>query len=161
MDLVISGHVHAYERTNPIRAGQPTRHVAAGGTVHPTTDGTTYICAGGGGNGCYTTWYGTTDSGDAGNATAPKIWRWTGGDTTAGGSGSSKEYTDSATGFSAVRRAVCICVVVDVTAAAQSGGTTTMRIQTLMPAQTSSAVTAITYPAVIDSLTLSRTSTLS
>lgn len=158
VDLVISGHVHAYERTNPIRAGQPTRHVAAGGIVHPVTDGTTYICAGGGGNGLYTTWYGTTDSGDAGNSTAPKIWRWSGGDTASGGSGSSREYTDTAKGYSAVRRAVWSCVVVDVTPPAYTGGVTTMQIRTLMPTQTTSAVTSIANPALIDSLTLSRSS---
>ncbi len=150
VDLVISGHVHAYERTHPMRAGRPTRTVAAGGTVKPATDGTTYICAGGGGNGLYKTWYGTTGSGDAGNSTAPKIWRVV--------NGKSSDVTDTVKDYSAVRRAVWSCVVVDVTAATASGGTTTMRVQTLMPAQSSTAVTSIGYPSVIDSVTISRTS---
>jgi hypothetical protein len=132
--------------------------VAAGGTINPQTDGTTYICAGGGGNGLYKTWYGTTDSGDAGSSTAPKIWRWSGGDTPSGGSGSPKQYADTAKGFSAVRRSVFSIVVVDVTAPTTAGGQTAMRIQTLMPAQSSSAVTSITNPAVIDSISLIRTS---
>ena len=88
VDLVVSGHVHAYERTNPIRNGQPTRVVGKGGTVAPDVDGTTYVCAGGGGNTLYSTWYGPTGSGDAGSTTPPKIWRWSGGDTSSGGTGS-------------------------------------------------------------------------
>jgi hypothetical protein len=64
VDLVISGHVHAYERTNPMRAGQPTRQATSGDTVNPVAEGTTYICVGGGGNRLYSTWYGSTDAGD-------------------------------------------------------------------------------------------------
>jgi hypothetical protein len=155
VDLVISGHVHAYERTNPIRNATVTRHVAAGGTIYPATDGTTYICAGGGGNGLYATWYGTTDAGDAGNSTAPKIWRWTGGDTANGGTGKSENVTDHASGFSAVRRGVYSCVVVDVTPTA-AGRPATMHVRTLMPAQSSATVTSITNPSVIDSISLVR-----
>jgi len=53
VDLVLSGHNHIYERTDPIRAGKPTRKVASGGTVNPVQDGTTYVVAGGGGGGIY------------------------------------------------------------------------------------------------------------
>jgi hypothetical protein len=159
VDLVISGHVHAYERTNPMRAGQPTRAVAAGGTVDPTVDGTVYICAGGGGNGLYATWYGTTGSGDAGNTTPPKIWRWSGGDTAKGGTGKSQNVKDTAANFSAVRRAVYCAVVADVTAPTVPGGRTTLAIRTLMPTQSGSSITSIASPAVIDSVTLVRTST--
>jgi 3',5'-cyclic AMP phosphodiesterase CpdA len=158
VDLVISGHVHAYERTNPMRAGQPTRAVAPGGTVSPAADGTTYICAGGGGNGLYASWYGSTGGGDAGSSTAPKIWRWTGGDTPSGGSGRPAQQTDTAKGFSAYRRAVFSCVVVDVTAPPAAGGRTSMLVRAMMPAQTASAVTSIASPAVMDSVTLVRTS---
>ncbi|HEX3908267.1 MAG TPA: metallophosphoesterase family protein [Mycobacteriales bacterium] len=160
VDLVISGHVHAYERTNPMRAGQPTRAVAAGGTVNPPVDGTTYICAGGGGNGLYKTWYGTTGSGDAGNTTAPKVWRWSGGDTATGGTGKSQDIKDTAKNFSAVRRGVYSCVVVDVTAPTVPGGETTLAIRTLMPAQSGSSITSIANPTVIDSITVVRTSTV-
>jgi hypothetical protein len=158
VDLVISGHVHAYERTNPMRAGQPTRKAASGATVSPSVDGTTYICAGGGGNGLYPNWYGTTDSGDAGNTTAPKVWRWSGGDTALGGTGVSQNIQDTANGFSAVRRSVYSCVVVDVTAPTVAGGQTSMRIQSLMPKQVANAVTSIDAPTVIDSILLVRTS---
>jgi hypothetical protein len=159
VDLVISGHVHAYERTHPIRAGQPTRMVPSGGTVSPVTDGTTYIDAGGGGNGLYKTWYGSTGGGDAGSSTAPKVWRWSGGDTASGGSGTPQNLTDTAKGYSAYRRAVFSCLAVDVTAPATPGGQTLMQVRALMPAQSASAVTSIASPAVMDSVTLTRTST--
>lgn len=155
-DLVISGHVHAYERTQPMVAGQPTRQVPAGGTVDPATDGTTYICAGGGGNGLYSTWYGPTDSGDAGSATPPKVWRWSGGDTAAGGSGKPQDLTDTATSFSACRRAVWSVLAVDVTPRAHPGGQAEMRVRALMPQQTAAAVTSIASPQVIDSVTIIR-----
>jgi Purple acid Phosphatase, N-terminal domain/Calcineurin-like phosphoesterase len=49
VDLVINGHNHVYERTDPIRAGIARRAVPVGGTVDPATDGTTYLTVGGGG----------------------------------------------------------------------------------------------------------------
>jgi len=152
VDLVISGHVHAYERTNPMRKSAVTRHVARGGTIEPATDGTTYICAGGGGNGLYSTWYGTTDAGDAGNATGPKVWRWSGGDApTTRGSGATEHVTDPVTEYSACRRAVWHCLVVDVTAPTATSPTTTMSVKALMPAQTSTGVTGVGYPVAFDS----------
>ncbi|MEP7024841.1 MAG: metallophosphoesterase family protein [Actinomycetota bacterium] len=158
VDLVISGHVHAYERTNPVRAGQPTRKVASGGTVFPSGDGTTYICVGGGGNGLYTTWYGATDAGDAGAPTPPKVWRWSDGDTPSGGSGKPTDYTDTARGFSACRRAVFSCLVADVKPRRAPDQQASMRIRAVMPAQTLDAVTRIGSPTVIDSVTLVRDS---
>ncbi|MFJ5228807.1 purple acid phosphatase family protein [Kitasatospora sp. NPDC088391] len=53
VDLVINGHNHMYERTDPIRGGNPTRAAAVGDTVNPVADGTTYIVAGGGGASLY------------------------------------------------------------------------------------------------------------
>ena len=156
VDLVVSGHVHAYERTNPIRAARPTRAVARGGTVHPATDGTTYICAGGGGKGLYTTWYGKSGAGDAGNSTAPKIWRWTGGDTAQGGSGRPEQVTDKTKGFSAFRQAAYSCLVVDVTAPSGAQHKTTMHIRALKPPQTAGAVTGIASPTVMDSVSIVR-----
>jgi purple acid phosphatase-like protein len=158
VDLVISGHVHAYERTYPMRAGQPTRRVASGGTVHPATDGTTYICVGGGGKELYTTWYGTTGGGDRGSSTAPKIWEWSGGETASGGRGTSIHVTDTAKHFSAYRRAAYCCLVVDVTAPSGPHNRTTLHVRALEPAQTPNAVTSIVSPKVMDSVTLVRTS---
>jgi hypothetical protein len=158
VDLVISGHVHAYERTHPMRAGQLTRRVASGGTVHPATEGTTYICVGGGGNGLYTTWYGTTGGGDRGSSTAPKVWEWSGGESASGGRGTSIHVTDTAKHFSAYRRAAYCCLVVDVTAPSGAHNRTTLHVRALAPAQTPNAVTSIASPKVMDSVTLVRTS---
>jgi hypothetical protein len=156
VDLVISGHVHAYERTNPIRAGQPTRKVKSGGTVDPVADGTTYICAGGGGNHLYTSWYGSTDAGDAGDPAAPRVWQWNSGETARGGRGKPADVPDPAEGFSAFRRAVYSCLVVDVTPPGPADAQARMHVRALMPAQTPSAVTSIAAPAVMDSVTLAR-----
>jgi hypothetical protein len=158
VDLVISGHVHAFERTNPMINGAATATVPSGGTVHPATEGTTYICAGGGGNGLYKTWFGTTLSGDPGNTTAPKVWQWTGGESGSGGTGSPEDVKDPAQHYSAFRHAVWSCLVVDVTAPTTSGGQTSMYVQAMMPAQNASAVTSIANPTLMDSVTLIRTS---
>jgi hypothetical protein len=53
VDLVINGHNHIYERTDPIRAGSPTVSAPIGSTVNPATDGTTYVTAGGAGKSLY------------------------------------------------------------------------------------------------------------
>lgn len=156
VDLVISGHVHAYERTNPMVAGQPTSQVPSGETVNSATQGTTYICTGGGGNGLYGQWYGTTLGGDAGSKTAPKVWRWSGGDTALGGTGTPEDLQDTAVGYSAYRHAAYHCLCVDVTPAT-GGGQPSMLIRALEPAQTSSAVTSIANPTVMDSVTITRT----
>jgi Purple acid Phosphatase, N-terminal domain/Calcineurin-like phosphoesterase len=53
VDLVINGHNHVFERTDPIRAGSPTASAPPGATIHPGDHGTTYIAAGGGGAALY------------------------------------------------------------------------------------------------------------
>jgi hypothetical protein len=53
VDLVINGHNHIYERTDPIINGSPTGKAPIGATVHPATQGTTYIASGGGGESLY------------------------------------------------------------------------------------------------------------
>jgi hypothetical protein len=53
VDLVVQGHNHQYERTNPIRGGVSTRQAPDRSTVRPATDGTTYVLAGSGGRGRY------------------------------------------------------------------------------------------------------------
>ncbi|MCA1836009.1 MAG: metallophosphoesterase [Actinobacteria bacterium] len=49
VDLVVQGHNHQYERTNPIRASSSTMQAPDRSTIWPAKDGTTYICAGSGG----------------------------------------------------------------------------------------------------------------
>jgi len=53
VDLVINGHNHIFERTDPIRAGAATVAAPSGATIHPAKNGTTYITAGGGGESLY------------------------------------------------------------------------------------------------------------
>jgi hypothetical protein len=53
VDLVLNGHNHIYERTDPIKAGKASKQLPSGGTVDPVTDGTPYVVAGGGGGGVY------------------------------------------------------------------------------------------------------------
>jgi hypothetical protein len=53
VDLVINGHNHVYERTDPIKAGAPTTTAPVGATIEPATEGTTYVAAGGAGASLY------------------------------------------------------------------------------------------------------------
>jgi hypothetical protein len=46
VDLVLQGHNHVYERTDPIRAGRPTAVAGDCATVYPETDGTVYYTVG-------------------------------------------------------------------------------------------------------------------
>jgi hypothetical protein len=49
VDLVVQGHNHVFERTDPIRYGRKSAEAPDGSTINPATDGVTYICAGSGG----------------------------------------------------------------------------------------------------------------
>jgi hypothetical protein len=53
VDLVINGHNHIYERTDPIRAGSPTAVAPIGALIEPATAGTTYVACGGAGKSLY------------------------------------------------------------------------------------------------------------
>jgi hypothetical protein len=53
VDLVINGHNHIYERTDPIKAGSATGAAPIGSTITPATQGTTYVTAGGAGESLY------------------------------------------------------------------------------------------------------------
>lgn len=46
VDLVLQGHNHLFERTDPIRAGKPTTVAADNANVYPETDGTVYYTVG-------------------------------------------------------------------------------------------------------------------
>jgi hypothetical protein len=157
VDLVVSGHVHAYERTYPVRGGDVTRVVPSGGTVHPATDGTTYICAGGGGQGLYTGWYGATGAGDPANASGPPlVWEWTGSDSPRGGTGTVADIPDTVTDYSAYRRANWSFIVLDVAAPKFPGGETSMLVRAIDPTQNSGGITSIAGPVVMDSVSLVR-----
>ena len=49
VDMVLQGHNHVFERTDPIRAGKPTTVAADNAIVYPDTDGTVYYTVGSGG----------------------------------------------------------------------------------------------------------------
>jgi hypothetical protein len=49
VDLVVQGHNHILERTDPIKNKKKTRSAPDGSTIHPAVDGVTYICVGSGG----------------------------------------------------------------------------------------------------------------
>jgi hypothetical protein len=49
VDLVLQGHNHLFERTDPIRGNTPTRVAADNAIVYPETDGTVYYTVGCGG----------------------------------------------------------------------------------------------------------------
>jgi Purple acid Phosphatase, N-terminal domain/Calcineurin-like phosphoesterase len=82
VDLVVNGHVHAYERSNALFNNAVAQFVPNGGsytnfytqqgaaTAPPgAISGTTYFCAGGGGQSLYSTWYGNS-TGNPSNLTA-------------------------------------------------------------------------------------------
>jgi len=159
VDLVVNGHVHAYERSYPIIGGEVTKTVPSGGTVHPETDGTTYIGAGGGGQSLYTGWYGVTGGGDpATTAGVPLIWEFTSSDTAKGGTGPTEDSPDPVTNYSAYRHANWSFIVLDVTAPSFFGGETSIHVRAIDPTQTSGGITSTSSPAVMDSVTLVRTS---
>jgi 3',5'-cyclic AMP phosphodiesterase CpdA len=60
VDLVINGHNHIYERTDPLKNGTVTVAAPIGSTITPATQGTTYITAGAGGTSLYK--FGAADS---------------------------------------------------------------------------------------------------
>jgi Calcineurin-like phosphoesterase len=61
VDLVVQGHNHQYERSNPIKGGKSGAQAPDGATVYPDRDGTTYICCGSGGRPRYAWQAGETD----------------------------------------------------------------------------------------------------
>ncbi|GIF22362.1 hypothetical protein BJ973_002684 [Actinoplanes tereljensis] len=52
VDLVINGHNHIYERADVLQGGK-SKKTPIGATVHPATDGTTYVTAGAAGRSLY------------------------------------------------------------------------------------------------------------
>jgi len=74
VDLVINGHNHVYERTDPLRAGKVTTAAPIGATVDTPRDGTTYVVAGSSGESLYQ--FPATDSyeGDVDNLASVTTW---------------------------------------------------------------------------------------
>jgi hypothetical protein len=159
VDLVVSGHVHAYERSYPLIGGEVTTVVPSGGTVHPEKEGTTYICAGGGGQGLYTGWYGVTGAGDPANASGPPLlWEFEGSNTAAGGTGATEDIPDTVQDYSAYRHANWSFIALDVTAPRFPGDETKILVRAFDPTQNGNGITSTSGPVVMDSVTLARRS---
>jgi hypothetical protein len=158
VDVVFNGHVHCYERAHTIK-GTTLTPAPSGSTIDLPGPGTTYICAGGGGQSLYTSWYGTSSGGTTSGSGSAHADEWSGTPSPNGAYTFSTDPWLAASGetsFSAYRQAVWSCLSVTVTPATE-GGTTTMLIKALDPTQTGSGITSTSNPAVIDSITLSRT----
>jgi hypothetical protein len=163
VDLVINGHNHLYERVYPMRNNVVQAHVPPGGTITPATQGTTYICTGGGGAGLAASatsgWYGTSGGGDmATTGTGTPLLEVWGSETARGGSGGTSSEPDPVTGWSAYRRAQYCHLVVDVTAPRTWGGLTSMHVRAIDPTQSGSTITSISNEAVMDDVTFVRRS---
>lgn len=70
VDLVVNGHNHIYERTDPIKDGSVTTAAPIGATITPATEGSTYVVAGGAGDSLYS--FSASDSyeGDVNNVSS-------------------------------------------------------------------------------------------
>ncbi len=78
VDLVINGHNHIYERSDPLCGGSPTKVVPIGGTVHPDTDGTTYLSVGAGGRSLYSFPAPDSYAGHVNDLASVNTYSWTG-----------------------------------------------------------------------------------
>lgn len=77
VDLVVSGHNHAYERSYPLRAGVPTvTATARGAVVDPSRDGTLYVVAGAGGQVGYPSYLWPASLTQIGGARVPEQADW-------------------------------------------------------------------------------------
>jgi 3',5'-cyclic AMP phosphodiesterase CpdA len=62
VDLVLQGHNHVFERSDPMRAGKPTTVAADNATIYPETDGTVYYTVGSAGRPRYNFQHGENES---------------------------------------------------------------------------------------------------
>jgi hypothetical protein len=78
VDLVINGHNHIYERSDPIRGGSATSTAPIGSTISSAKAGTTYVTAGGAGKSLYSFPTGVPDSyyGNVNNDSAISTYQW-------------------------------------------------------------------------------------
>jgi len=80
VDLVLQAHNHVFERTDPIRAGAPTKAAPDNSVVYPATDGTVYYTVGGGGRPRYNFAVGEQESyrgHDTSDGIVPNSYVWT------------------------------------------------------------------------------------
>ncbi|WP_067562192.1 metallophosphoesterase [Nocardia acidivorans] len=82
VDLVLQGHNHVFERTDPIRGNTPTKAAGDNSIVYPETDGTVYYTVGGGGRPRYGFQPGSQESyrgHEVGDTAVPNSYVWTPG----------------------------------------------------------------------------------
>ncbi|MEU7628537.1 metallophosphoesterase [Nocardia sp. NPDC049220] len=80
VDLVLQGHNHVYERTDPIRGGSATKVAGDNSIVYPDTEGTVYYTVGGGGRPRYDFQPGSLESfrgNELPDTTVPNSYVWT------------------------------------------------------------------------------------
>lgn len=80
VDLVLQGHNHVFERTDPIRAGAATRVAGDNSIVYPETEGTVYYTVGGGGRPRYDFAPGSRETfrgNEIADTTVPNSYVWT------------------------------------------------------------------------------------
>ncbi|MFJ4658003.1 metallophosphoesterase [Nocardia sp. NPDC088792] len=80
VDLVLQGHNHVFERTDPIRAGSATHAAEDNSVVYPETDGTVYYTVGGGGRPRYGFQPGSPETyrgNTVADTTVPNSYVWT------------------------------------------------------------------------------------
>ncbi|WP_067695951.1 metallophosphoesterase family protein [Nocardia jejuensis] len=80
VDLVLQGHNHIFERTDPIRGGQAAKPALDNSIVYPRTDGTVYYTVGGGGRPRYGFQPGSPETyrgNVAADTTVPNSYVWT------------------------------------------------------------------------------------
>ncbi|HTI74341.1 MAG TPA: metallophosphoesterase [Mycobacterium sp.] len=107
VDLVLQGHNHVFERSDPIRAGKPTTAAGDNSTVYPETDGTVYYTVGSGGRPRYAFQPGEADSyrgREVADTFVPNSYVWT----------SDGEKNPEAVGWSRVRFSNYAFIRVDV-----------------------------------------------
>ncbi len=80
VDLVLQGHNHVFERTDPIRGGKPTTVAADNAIVYPETDGTVYYTVGCAGRPRYNFQHGEQESyrgNELADTFVPNSYVWT------------------------------------------------------------------------------------
>jgi hypothetical protein len=107
VDLVLQGHNHVFERTDPIRGNRPTTAAGDNAVVYPETDGTVYYTVGCAGRPRYTFQPGEAESyrgNELADTFAPNSYVWTAHD----------DKHEEAVGWSRVRFANYAFIRVDV-----------------------------------------------
>lgn len=122
VDLVVNGHNHIYDRADTLKGGASTV-TPIGATVHPATDGTTYVTAGAAGRSLYSFPVPDSYAGNVHDVDSVPSYMWANGQT---------KVTETVT-WSRVRYTGYSFLAVDV-APADTGRTTTLTLRAVTEA---------------------------